>query len=57
MSSLLDHLSMEPYGLYVWPAYAITAIALAWVLIQSLHALRCNRRQLEALRSDRKKAL
>jgi heme exporter protein D len=43
------HLDMGKYALYVWPVYAITAVVLVWMLIDSLGRARRWRREVERL--------
>ena len=43
------HLDMGKYALFVWPVYAISAAALAWMVIDSLARARRWRREVERL--------
>ncbi|NKD76980.1 heme exporter protein CcmD [Haematospirillum sp. H1815] len=43
-------MDMGGYGVYVWPAYALTALVLLSLLASSLYGLRRRRRMLEHLR-------
>ncbi len=47
-------LNMGGYGGYVWPAYVISVVVLAAVLIASLTAARRNEAELEALQQARR---
>jgi heme exporter protein CcmD len=42
-------LSMGGYGVYVWPAYGLTALAFAAAVIWTLGTLKARRREEEAL--------
>lgn len=47
----MEHfIDMGGYGVYVWPAYALTALVLLSLLASSLYGLRRRRRMLEHLR-------
>ena len=50
-------LDLDPgkYGAFVWPAFAISALVIGWMVIDSLSSARRWRKEvqrLEALRSD-----
>jgi heme exporter protein D len=45
--------AMGGYGAFIWPAYAISALALAAMVWQCLAAWRAARRRLEELERDR----
>ena len=47
-------LSMGGYGGYVWPAYGISAVVLAVVLVASIMAARRNEAELEQLQLTRR---
>jgi heme exporter protein D len=49
-----DFLSMGGYGAYVWPSFALTAIILVGLLVQTLAERRRNLRRLDQLRSLRR---
>ena len=49
MDSILGMFHMGGYGGYVWPAYGISAIVLALVLLTSVAAARKNEAELEQL--------
>ena len=49
MESVLGMLHMGGYGGYVWPAYGISAVVLALVLLASVLAARKNEAELEQL--------
>ncbi len=40
---------MGGYGIYVWPAFAVTAAILVGVLVDTLRTLRANEAALDAL--------
>ena len=46
-------MSLGPYGAFIVPAYAATAIALAWMVVDTLLRARAWRRRVEALEADR----
>ncbi len=48
---MMEFLAMGGYGVYVWPAFAITAAILIGVLWSSLHSLRANEAALAALQA------
>jgi heme exporter protein D len=53
-----EFLAMGGYAAYVWPAYAVAALVLIGLLVQSRSALRRNEallRQLEAARPQRRR--
>lgn len=49
IAAVREFLAMGGYGAYVWPAYGLTAIVMAALLIASLRGLRERQRQLRAL--------
>jgi heme exporter protein D len=48
---------MGGYGAYVWPAFAIAALVLIGLLMQSLVSARRNEAEAAALRAERAAAL
>lgn len=50
---VMDFLGMGGYALFVWPAYGLTFIVMAGVLVQSLRRYRRAQRELEKLQRDR----
>ena len=54
MESVSAMLHMGGYGGYVWPAYGISAIVLALVLLASVLAARKNEAELEQLQALRR---
>ena len=44
------HLDMGKYALFVWPAYGITALALLWMIFDSLG--RARRWRIQAAKSQ-----
>jgi len=46
MDRVSDFLAMGGYGGFVWPAFGLTALVLAWLLVASLRSLRANERLL-----------
>ena len=53
MDGVVNFLSMGGYAKFVWPAYAIAALALGWMLIDSLVANRRRQRELDHLERER----
>jgi heme exporter protein D len=53
MDRVSDFLAMGGYARYVWPAFAVTALVLVGLLVQSLAAYRARRRELERLQPQR----
>ncbi len=49
MNALSTFLAMGGYGVYIWPAYGLTALAFAGILVRSLSTLRARRREEQAL--------
>jgi heme exporter protein D len=43
------------YAIFVWPAYAISALAFAWMLLDSLLSARRWKRKVAALERDRER--
>ncbi len=46
---------MGGYGIYVWPAFAVTAIVLIGLLLASLRSLHGNEETLEGLQGERRR--
>lgn len=44
-----DFLAEGGYAAYVWPAYLISAAAIVWLLLQTLHAYRKAKAEVERL--------
>lgn len=42
---MTDFLHMQGYGIYVWPAYTISAIFLAWLAFRSQRQLKRAKQQ------------
>jgi len=53
MQRLIDFLAMGGYAAFVWPAYGLTIIVMAWLLVTSLRRYRRGQRELEVLQRDR----
>jgi heme exporter protein D len=53
MDTVLHFLAMGGYARYVWPAFAVAALALAAMLGQSLAAYRRSQRELDRLQQSR----
>ncbi len=52
MERIETFFAMGGYGLYVWPAYALTAAIMVAFLIATLRSLRCRKRALRNLEAD-----
>jgi heme exporter protein D len=53
MDHVMNFLSMGGYAKFVWPAYGIAALALGWMLLDSLVSSRRRRRELDQLERER----
>ncbi len=53
MQRLSDFLAMGGYAIFVWPAYGVTIVVMAGLVVQSLRRYRRNQRELEELQRDR----
>jgi heme exporter protein D len=53
MTMLLSFLAMGGYARFVWPAYGVAFLVLAWMLADSLGAYRRSRRELQSLERGR----
>lgn len=49
MNTIVEFLSMGGYGEYIWPAYILSIIFLAWSFVNSFVELRKNKKKLEIL--------
>ncbi len=49
MTELYEFLAMGGYAGFVWPAYAVAAIVIGGLAVQSVRSLRSLRRQVAAL--------
>ena len=49
MNNLAQFFDMGGYAVFVWPAYAVAAVALIGLLVQSLRDLRNREREVAAL--------
>lgn len=54
MESLTSLMHMGGYGGYVWPAYGLSVVVLAAVLVVSLMAARSSEAELELLQRSRR---
>ena len=54
MDSVIAFLAMGGYAAYVWPAFAVTAIVLIWLLAATLRSLRAREAVLAALEAETK---
>ena len=53
MQRLTEFLAMGGYAVFVWPAYGVTVIVMAGLLVQSLRRYRRGQREFETLQRDR----
>jgi heme exporter protein D len=51
-----DFAHVGSYGAYIWPAYALTAAALVWMVADSLLRARTWRAKAEGRRAEGRKA-
>ncbi len=49
MGSIRAYFEMGGYGVYVWPAFAVTAVVLVGLLLASLRSLRASEETLNKL--------
>ena len=42
----------DKYAIFVWPAYAVSALGFAWMVLDTLLRARAWRRKVEALEKD-----
>ena len=47
------HLDMGRYAAFVWPVYAISAVVLVWMVVDSLGRARRWRREVERLEQSK----
>ena len=52
MDEIRTFLAMGGYAVFVWPAFAVTALVLAWLVLDSLQRLRRAEAGLAALESQ-----
>ena len=55
MDDIRAFFEMGGYGIFVWPAFGITAIVLIGLLLASLRSLRDNEETLETLQGERRR--
>ena len=55
MDDIRAFFEMGGYGIYVWPAFGVTAIVLIGMLLASLRSLRDNEETLETLQGERRR--
>ncbi len=55
MDGIRAFFEMDGYGIYVWPAFAVTAIVLIGLLLASLRSLHDNQEILEDLQGKRRR--
>ena len=49
MNTVITYIQMGGYGWFVWPAYAVTATIMVWLVVSSLVGLRADAKILDAL--------
>ena len=52
MSQLFTFLDMSGYGIFIWPAFGISAIVLLGILVHSQRFLRQTEKELEILNNQ-----
>jgi len=45
----------DKYAVFVWPAYAVSALGFAWMILDTLLSARRWRKKAEALEKDRRR--
>ncbi len=55
MDGIRAFFEMDGYGIYVWPAFAVTAIVLIGLALASLRTLHDNEETLEDLQGQRRR--
>ena len=55
MDGIRAFFEMDGYGIYVWPAFGVTAIVLIGLLLASLRSLHDNQEILEDLQGQRRR--
>lgn len=53
METILKLLYLDGYGIYVWPAFAVTGLVLLWMGLATLRGLREKERALARLQEIR----
>ena len=53
MQQLTGYLAMGGYAAYVWPAYGVTTIVMAGLVVQTVRRYRRAQRELAELQRDR----
>jgi heme exporter protein D len=51
MDRLTDFLAMGGYAVFVWPAFALTAVVMIGLLVSTLRRLRANERMLAQMQA------
>ena len=52
MSQLITFLDMSGYGIFIWPAFGISAIVLLGILVHSQRFLKQTEKELEILNNQ-----
>lgn len=52
MTSFANWLAMGDYGVFIWPAYGLTALLLVVFVVSSWRSLRARQRELRRLKGD-----
>ena len=50
---MAEFFAMGGYAVFVWPSFAVAAVVMVGLLVTSMHTMRVNRAQLEALEANR----
>jgi heme exporter protein D len=52
MQAIRDFIALNGYGAYVWPAFGVAALVLAWMVIDTLRRLRASESLLDDMQKD-----
>ncbi len=52
MQAIRDFIALNGYGAYVWPAFGVAALVLAWMAIDTLRRLRASESLLDDMQKD-----
>jgi heme exporter protein D len=53
MNAVMHFLAMGGYAGFVWPAYGVASLVLAWMLVDSIGAYRRVSRELQSLEREK----
>jgi heme exporter protein D len=52
MQAIRDFIALNGYGAYLWPAFGVAALVLAWMAIDTLRRLRASESLLDDMQKD-----